>query len=499
MKIPPGLPISPKDWDQTPLTVKVVVVTLFEENQALKRQVVELGEQVNSLQVEVDKLKEQVSKTSRNSSKPPSSDPPGTPPRPKQARGKRTRGGQKGHKGSGRKLKPIGMVDRVVVSKPISCEECGCILMGDDPRPNRHQVTEIPKIKPQVVEYQQHTLNCLCCGKENQADWPREMPTGSFGERVQALIGYMSGRFGVSKRDTKEMLEDIYAVEIGLGSVPAQERRVSQAVKAPVEDAQEYVQQQSVTNVDETSWHQINEKCWLWVGVTAHVTVFKIFPTRGAKGVEGLLGENYGGTVGSDRYSAYNHLDPKRRQACWSHLIRDFQAFVDRGGQSQIVGRLLLEQVSLVFAWWYRVRDGTMSRSEFQTAMQPIRHEVHCLLHIGASLKHLKTRNACRNILKIEQALWTFVDIDGVEPTNNAAERALRRGVIWRKRSFGTQSMAGSRFAERILTAVITLRQQKRNVLDFLTTACKAHTLGQPAPSLLPLDPVANIHLCSTN
>jgi cell division septum initiation protein DivIVA len=155
MKIPPGLPISPKDWDQTPLTVKVVVVTLFEENQALKRQVVELGEQVNSLQVEVDKLKEQVSKTSRNSSKPPSSDPPGTPPRPKQARGKRTRGGQKGHKGSGRKLKPIGMVDRVVVSKPISCEECGCILMGDDPRPNRHQVTEIPKIKPQVVEYQQ--------------------------------------------------------------------------------------------------------------------------------------------------------------------------------------------------------------------------------------------------------------------------------------------------------------------------------------------------------
>jgi transposase len=376
----------------------------------------------------------------------------------------------------------------------MSCKGCGGLLLGDDPDPNRHQVTEIPKIKPQVTEYQQHTLTCLACGEETQAEWPIDMPAGSFGERVQALIGYMSGRFGVSKRDTEEMLEDIYGVEISLGSIPAQERRVSQAVKAAVRDAQEYVQQQSVANVDETSWYQISEKYWLWVSVTAHVTVFKIFPTRGASGVDGLLGQDYTGMVGSDRYSAYNHLDTERRQACWSHLIRDFQALVDRGGQSQIVGRLVLAQVECIFSLWYRVRDGTLSRSDFQIAMRPIRHEVHCLLHIGASLKHLKTRKTCHNILKIEQALWTFVDIEGVEPTNNAAERALRRGVIWRRRSFGTQSEAGSRFVERILTVVISLRQQKRNVLDFLTAACKAYSLGLPAPSLLPVAPASTIH-----
>lgn len=496
MKVPSGMPITPKEWEQTPLTVKAVVITLFEENQVLKRRIAALESQVKSLQAEVEKLKEQVNKTSHNSSKPPSSDPPGTPPKPRRERGKRPRGGQKGHKGSGRKLKPIESVDRVVVSKPISCEECGCILLGNDPTPNRHQVTEIPKIKPQVIEYQQHTLRCLACGEENQADWPSEMPTGSFGERVQALIGYMSGRFGVSKRDTEEMLEDIYGVEISLGSIPAQERRVSQALKAAVGDAQEYVRQQSVTNVDETSWYQINEKYWLWVSVTAHVTVFKIFPTRGASSVDGLLGQDYTGMVGSDRYSAYNHLDTERRQSCWSHLIRDFQALVDRGGQSQIVGRLLLAQVERMFILWYRVRDGTLSRSDFQIAMRPVRHEVHCLLHIGASLKHLKTRKTCLNILKIEQALWTFVDIEGVEPTNNAAERALRRAVLWRKRSFGTQSQAGSRFAERILTVIITLRQQKRNVLDFLTAACIAYSSGQPAPSILPVDSVVAFHLC---
>jgi transposase len=295
------------------------------------------------------------------------------------------------------------------------------------------------------------------------------------------------------------MLEDIFDVEIGLGSIPAQEQRVSQALEEAVNEAQEHVQRQSVANLDETSWRQINKTSWLWVCVTADVTVFKILPTRSASGVGSLLGQNYLGTVASDRYSAYNHLDTERRQACWAHLIRDFQAFVERGGQSQIVGRLLLEQVDLMFASWYRVRDGTLSRNDFQEVMKPIRQEIHCLLYIGARIKHLKTRKTCLNIIKIEPALWTFVDTAGLEPTNNSAERALRRGVIWRKRSFGTQSAAGSRFVERILTVVTTLRQQERNVLDYLTAACKAYTLGQPAPSLLPVDPAATIHLCSTH
>lgn len=495
MEVPPGLPITPEEWEETPLVVKAVVITLVGENRELRRQVGELRSELKGLQEEVEKLKEKSNKTSRNSSKPPSSDPPGMTSKPKREPGKRPRGGQKGHKGNGRKLKATESVDRVVVSKATICKECGCLLLGEDPNPNRHQVAEIPEVKPVITEYQQHTVICVACGAENQADWPSEMPTGCFGERVQALIGYMSGRFGMTKRDIKEMLEDVYRVEIGLGSVPAQEKKVSLALQAPVEEAQEYVQEQSAVNMDETSWKEITDKCWLWVAVTASVTVFKIFLTRGAFGVDELLGTEYSGIVGSDRYSAYHHLDTEQRQVCWAHLIRDFQAFVDRGGQSQVVGRLLLAQVALIFSLWYHVRDGTLSRADFQAAMRPIQHEVHCLLQIGASLKSQSTRKTCSNIIKIEQALWTFVEVEGVEPTNNVAERALRRGVIWRRRSFGTQSESGSRFVERILTAVMTLRQQKRNVLEYLTSACKAHALSLPVPSLLPIAPVSTIHL----
>ncbi len=195
-------------------------------------------------------------------------------------------------------------------------------------------------------------------------------------------------------------------------------------------------------------------------------------------------GSDYDGIVGSDRYSAYNWIDPEKRQVCWAHLKRDFQALVDRGGESKIIGRLLLAEVRRFFDLWHRIRDGTLSRSDFQIAMQPIQKDIHCLLQIGTHVAHQKTRKTCQNILKVEPAWWTFVLQDGVEPTNNAAERALRRGVIWRRRSFGTQSVQGSRFVERILTVVISLRQQNRDVLDFLTQAC---TPGQPVPSLLPI------------
>jgi transposase len=257
-------------------------------------------------------------------------------------------------------------------------------------------------------------------------------------------------------------------------------------LKPAVDKALEYVQRQTIKNMDETSWHELSKLCWLWVCVTPLVTVFRIFKTRGAKEAQKLLGANFVGTLGSDRYSSYNWIDPDKRQACWAHLKRDFQAWVERGGESKTVGYLLLEQVKLFFGLWKRVKAGTLSRIDFQSAMQPIRNEVHSLLNIGTFINHAKTSKTCQNILKLEQALWTFVDREGVEPTNNAAERALRRGAIWRRRSFGTQSEKGSQFVERIMTTVTTLRQQKRDVLDYLVMACHASLLRETAPSLLP-------------
>ena len=176
-----------------------------------------------------------------------------------------------------------------------------------------------------------------------------------------------------------------------------------------------------------------------------------------------------------------------QRQVCWAHLKRDFQALVDRGGESQVIGQMLLARLDQFFGFWHHFRDGTLSRIDLQAVLQPIRTQVEDLLEIGTLLGHRETRRTCQNILKFKPALWTFIDREGVEPTNNAAERALRRGVLWRKRSFGTQSKAGSVFVERILTTVMTLRQQKRNVLDYLTTACKAAIQGSPIPSLLPV------------
>ncbi len=347
-------------------------------------------------------------------------------------------------------------------------------------------MSELPRIEPELVEYQLHSLKCLACGQKNQGEWPADMPRGSFGFRTQATIGYLSGRLGISRRDSKEVLETMLHLDISLGSIPAQERRVSQALAQPVAEADEYVRRQPAANVDETSWRKMNDTCWLWVKATPLVTVFHILANRSQASSKQVLGEGFTGVVGSDRYSAYNWLDPGQRQLCWSHLKRDFQAFVDRKGESAIIGTLLLAQVKKFFGLWHRVRDGTLSRSDFQQAMQPIRHEVYHLLQIGTLLQARKTRNTCANILKVETALWTFVEQEGVEPTNNAAERALRRSVIWRRRSFGTQSETGSHFVERIQTAVITLRQQQRDVLDFLTQACQATVSGTDPPSLLP-------------
>lgn len=184
------------------------------------------------------------------------------------------------------------------------------------------------------------------------------------------------------------------------------------------------------------------------------MSVFLIRASRGSKVVRELLGKPFQGTVGSDRWSAYSFLPLHRRQICWGHLKRDFQAFVDRGGSSARIGKALLEQVDQIFQWWYRVRDGTLSRSTFRVYLSPVRGRVRDLLRQGQECAHSKTAATCREILKVEPALWTFARKEGVEPTNNAAERALRHGVLWRKSSFGTQSADGSRFVERMMTAV---------------------------------------------
>jgi len=476
MDLPSGLSIPQEDWERTPISVQVVIIT----------QIAMLQEQIARLEAEVARLREQVNKNSHNSSKPPSADGPQTPPRPKSEPSGRKAGGQKGHHGHGRKLKPPEQVQRIVVCRPDSCQECGALLLGEDPQPRRHQVSELPKIEPVITEYQLHTLSCLACGAETSGKWPEGMPEGSFGPRTQAMVGYLGGRFGMSDRDVAELMEVGFHTKMGLGSVPAQEQAVSAALKVAVEEAKAYTRQQASVNMDETGWHEMGKPAWLWVGATSLVTVFVLLATRSAEGIKRLLGEDFTGILGSDRWTAYNGFNPLHRQVCWAHLKRDFQALIDRGGESRVIGKLLFKQTELLFSHWHRIRDGTLSRTDFSALVQPIRREVKGLLQIGVWVDHATTRRTCANILKLEPALWTFVDHVGIEPTNNAAERPLRRGVLWRKHCFGTQSEQGSLFVERILTVVLTLRQQKRDVLEFLTKVCHARNAAAHSPSLLP-------------
>jgi transposase len=463
-EIPPA-GISTEDWAVTPQAVR---------------------EWARTLEQRMARLEERLNQTSRNSSKPPSSDPPSAVPRPGRPSSGRKAGGQPGHSGHGRLLKPVEEVDRLVEAKPPSCEQCGSLLLGDDPQPERHQVTELPRVTPLVTEYRRHTLRCLACGAPTQAPWPVDMPTGSFGPRLQATAGFLSGRSGASHREVQEVLAALFHTDVSLGSIPTLEQAVSEALAQAVAAATRYVQQQPVRNADETGWREKSKRVWLWISVTPLVTVFRVLAARGAAGAKELLGDDFLGIVGTDRWGAYNWLDPRRRQLCWAHLKRDFVAFLARGGESARIGHALLAEERQLFALWYRVRDGTLAWAAFQVAMLPVMERVGSLLHEGAEAAEKRTSRTCRNLLKLEAALWTFVWEADVEPTNNSAERPLRRAVLWRRRSFGTQSATGSQFVERILTAVTTLRQQQRDVLDYLTAACAAAFCEDKPPALLP-------------
>jgi transposase len=496
--------ITDEDWQQTPDSVQIAFSTLQHQlllleirSQVYERQLTNLRQpvaQIDDLKAELAELRERLGQNSNNSSKPPSTDPPHSPQKnSNEAKGQR-RGKQRGHKGFGRKLKSIHQVDHIVDLRPTSCKKCNHILLGEDPDPARHQVSEVPRCKIEVTEYRRHTLHCPVCGAANQASWPEHMPASSFGPRAQAIIAYHTGRLGNSHRDVKEVMAVLYGLEVSLGSVSLIQQRVSQFLAGPFDRAQQFAQQQKAQYVDETSWPEAQKPKWLWINATGEVTVFRLLEGRGTEQAKQVIDQSAKAIITTDRYGAYNWLSLRRRQICWAHLKRDFQAMFDRGGESEEVWGGLIEQVSEIFKLWHQVRDAEVSRAEFQSAMKPIQRRVKQLLEAGARSTHKKTRHSCQNMMKLEKALWTLVQVEGVEPTNNNAERALRRAVMCRKKSFGTQSESGSCFVERILSVVTSLRQQGRDALEYLTRVCN----GQPC-CLLPIQPDDTLYCSPTD
>lgn len=482
------LGISEADWSSTPQSVKTVLIALRHQARLLeirfsaydkKLAALEAKEaEIESLKTEVAALRERLGQNSSNSSRPPSSDPPPASRRSRREPSGKQQGAQLGHQGAGRALKPVEDVDHLVDLRPVRCRQCGRRLQGDDPTPARHQVTEIPPAQAEVTEYRRHTLDCAMCGVKTEAAWSAEVPEGSFGARLQATVAYFTGRLALSHRDAREALRVLHGVEISLGSISAVQQQVSHALAAPVETAGEFVRAQAVNHVDETGWREAGKLNWLWVNATEQVTAFRVAAKRDATTAREVIGGAKTSIITTDRYLGYSWLATTRRQVCWAHLKRDFQAISERGGEAQEIGEALLVQTKEVFRLWHQATDGTLSRRQFQKLIAPVQQRVTELLDQGSDCRSSKTRGTCRQIRAVAAALWTFVRVRGVEPTNNAAERALRRAVLWRRKSFGTQSEAGSRFVERILTVVTSLRQQGRDVLAYLTTAC-ASSLGE--------------------
>jgi transposase len=460
-------PIAQPLWDGLPAEARAAVSAL-----------------VDSYQRRIAELEQRLGRNSTNSSRPPSSDPPSLKRRPPAPASGKKRGGQPGHRRHVRPLVPPEGVRQVVECRPQSCRWCGDALAGDDPEPIRRQVAEVPPVQPVVDEYRLHRLRCPRCRTTTCAKLPAGVPTGSFGPRLRAILSVLAGAYRLGKRPIRQLASDLLGLTISSGMICRLERQGAAELEAPVGELRGHVRTATSAHIDETSWWQGRDKMWLWAAIAKGATVFTIARSRGAEVARGLLGTDRRKVVISDRFKSYAWV--KRRQFCWAHLRRDFQAMIDRGGEAGEVGRRLLDHSDVLFRWWHRVRDGTLARSSFRLYVSWLRDCFRDDLRGGLACGCARTAATCRELLAGEEHLWTFVRVEGVEPTNNHAERALRHGVIYRKLSGGTDSESGSRFVERILTVVATCRQQGINVLDYLTRCYRAHLDGNPVPSLIP-------------
>jgi transposase len=428
---------------------------------------------------ELARLKAKSKPTSRNSSTPPSADP--NRKRASKGPSSRKQGGQPGHKGHSSKPLPP---DEVFAVKPGACAGCGLALTGDDPEPHRHQVVEIPPISIFVTEHQLHALACGGCGHTTRATLPDGVQQSQFGPNASAIIATLTGRYRVSRRDTKQLMADMFGLRVSLGSISNIEARVSNGLAPFHAEAMEDMQDADVKHADETTWRQRGQSAYFWLAATLTTVACLIRNTRSGEVAKELLGETPTGITVSDRYVAYNYMDEGQRQVCWAHLRRDFVAMAEGEQEHRSIGVKLLKLTDEMFERWHSLRDGEVTRGQFAGACLMIRIKMFALLEKGATSRGHRTPSLCRGILKTEGPMWTFVDVDGVEPTNNDAERAIRPAVIARKTSFGTQSDRGSRFVERMLTASGTLARRDQSLFGFVReAAASALGLGQ-APTL---------------
>lgn len=439
---------------------------------------------VAALQERIRELEARLRQNSTNSSLPPSSDPPGVVRSQKKPTGKK-RGGQPGHPGHHRERVPAERVDEVVVHRPEACGHCGHSLAGEAEakRAWMHQVIELPPVRAWVTEHQMQCIRCPQCRKLTRAELPAAA-RHQFGPRMVAFASQLVGRYRMSRREAPDLLGQLLDLPPpSLGSMEAFTQETSAALLPAYQEVQTAVRGSERVCVDETPWKLRAKKQWLWVANAEAATLFHLGASRGSDELRRFLGSAFRGILSSDRWCAYQSHEGLR-QLCWAHLKRNFKKLELRGGEAARFAKRGVRVCSLVFKTFEQVQEEGLGREQLQSRMRPIQEYFRRLVESGAASPNQRVASMCRNLLKLWSSLWTFLEHD-VELTNNAAERALRAAVLWRKGCFGSQSEGGMHYAERILSVAATCRQQGMPLLNFLSRSIVALRSGIAAPKIL--------------
>jgi transposase len=377
----------------------------------------------------------------------------------------------------------------IVDHYPEECSGCGREFTASEkvPRhgPGRHQVADLPATAVFYVEHRTHRLRCPGCAKRTRARLGA-VGESAFGPGLQAAVVGLTARNRISRRDMSELLWELFAARVSVGAIEAICQRTSGLLAGPHERLRSQVLGSGAVNVDETGWYLGGENRTMWTAATGQAAIYRIVEDRHRDRLQELLGPDFDGIVTSDRWWAYDLLDPEQRQACWSHLQRDFRFHSEGLAAQKQFGDTGLQLTSRLFATWHAYQQH-QDRGRLAAEMTPIQTELRELLEQAAngSKRHRLFRRFANNLLKLWPALWKFITTPGVTPTNNAAERALRGPVIHRKLSHGNQSDDGERFTERSLSASVTCRLQRRSLLVYLRDLLTAHQTGGALPALL--------------
>jgi len=473
---------------------------LADRDQEVRRQAEQIAEQKQQIadaEKQIAELERQLAlrrQNSTNSSKPPSSDGLAGEPRERGRRKKSRRkaGGQPGHRGTHRPLVPVAEVDEIRPILPDRCQHCGHALPTQIEQvqttggPQRRQVTELPPIQAHTIEYQCHRVVCPECGKGTRAAVPAEA-TGHFGPQLTALVAYLTVVCRMPRRVVEALLGQVLGIDISLGSTQKCWEEASQAVAAPCQELEKTLKDEPVLNVDETGWRTNGAKRFLWAFVAARYVVYTVAATRGSEVLIRLLGAVFQGILCSDRFSAYLKYHSGKAQFCWAHLKRNLLGIVEFTKSSAVERfcRDALAQHARLFRLWHKFGSGQIDRNQLLLRSIPIQKRIFALAEGHLDSSHREVRNLATALFEHNHRLFTFLEHEGVEPTNNSAERALRTGVQWRKICFGNRSASGELATSRLLTVAETCDLQRLNILAYLSAAIACHRRRQPTASLL--------------